>query len=216
MEHNETLPQLSHVEVRVLGSLIEKSRTTPEYYPMTLKGLQAACNQKTARNPVVQYDESDIVESLDSLRKKGLIATVVGGGSRVTKYKHTLAIKFPLLPQELVIIALLFLRGPLTAGEINSSSGRLYEFEGIREINEFLIKLKASTPQYLTALTKGPGQKEIRYVHLFKAFDEQAYADQTTSVSRSESTLLEDRLDRLEQELAALRTEFDRLMKELT
>lgn len=215
---SNSLPQLTNQEIRVLGALIEKSRTTPEYYPMTLNGLQTACNQKTSRNPVVQYDEMTVVESLDSLRKKGLISTVVGGGSRVTKYKHNLAIKFPLLPQEVVILALLFLRGPLTAGEINSSSGRLYQYDGLDEVNDILSKLSSDPTPYLTALPKGPGQKEVRYVHLFKAFDPSDYSEVTapTSDSSSETQALSDRVAQLEQQVATLRQEFDQLMRELT
>ncbi|MGO1597200.1 MAG: YceH family protein [Sphingobacterium sp.] len=219
MEQTENLlPQLSDEEIRVLGSLIEKSRTTPEYYPMTLNGLQTACNQKTSRKPVVQYDESTIVQSLDSLRKRGLISTVVGGGSRVTKYKHNLAIKFPLLPQELVVIGLLFLRGPLTAGEINSISGRLYEYEGLEEVNEILEKLNSDTPRYLRPLAKGPGQKETRYVHLFKVFDETTVEDHSASelMAPNQKLRLEERVTKLEDELTALREEFDKLMRELS
>lgn len=219
MEQTENLlPQLTDEEIRVLGSLIEKSRTTPEYYPMTLNGLQTACNQKTSRKPVVQYDESTVVQSLDSLRKKGLISTVVGGGSRVTKYKHNLAIKFPLLPQELVVIGLLFLRGPLTAGEINSTSGRLYEYESLDEVNELLKKLSEETPQYLTPLAKGPGQKETRYVHLFKDFDETANENDSSSAlgNGNRNVALEERVTQLEDDLAALRQEFDTLMRQLS
>ena len=105
-----TKPQLSAEEQRVLGSLIEKSKVTPEYYPMSLNGLQSACNQKTARRPVVQYSDETIINTLAILKKKGLIAHVVGGGSRVTKYKHNFAIQFPLVPSELAIICLLLLR----------------------------------------------------------------------------------------------------------
>ncbi len=125
MEDNKSLPQLSFEEIRVLGSLLEKSKTTPEYYPMTINSLQAACNQKSSRKPVVNYDESTIVETLDSLKKKGLVSTVIGGGSRVTKYKHNIAIQFPLVPAELADLCLLFLRGALTAGEMTSNSGSL-------------------------------------------------------------------------------------------
>src|SRR5690554_6454927 len=103
MENNNSLPQLSPEEQRVMGSLIEKSRATPEYYPMTLNSLLAACNQKSSRNPVVQYNEEDVTLSLNSLRKKSLVATVTGAGSRAVKYKHTLAIAYPLVPAELAV-----------------------------------------------------------------------------------------------------------------
>lgn len=220
MQENENtateLPQLTDEEIRVLGALIEKSRATPEYYPMTLNGLTAACNQKASRKPVVQYEGSTVVQSLDQLRKKGLVSTVVGGGSRVTKYKQNLAIKFPLLPAELVVLALLFLRGPLTAGEINSSSGRLYQYEGLDEVKEILTKLSTTTPTYLTVIPKTSGQKEVRYTHLFKPFDEQEYAVEPRQEDTASDSNLQERVNRLETELAVLREEFDRLMRELS
>ena len=219
MEENKTLPTLSPEEIRVLGSLLEKSKTTPEYYPMTLNGLQTACNQKSSRKPVVNYDESTIINTLDSLRKKGLISTVVGGGSRVTKYKHNLAIQFPLLPQELAAMCLLFLRGPLTAGEINSNSGRLYEFETLDEVQELLQKLSGDEPAYVRQLAKRPGQKEARFVHLFSPFDEEAYDEQGTSENEAPSgkyAQLEERVQQLESQLSTLQAAFDKLMAELS
>lgn len=221
MEENINLPQLTATEIRVLGSLLEKSKTTPEYYPMTINSIQAACNQKSARKPVVTYDESVIIDALDSLKKKKLISTVVGGGSRVTKYKHNFAIQFPLVPNELAVICLLFLRGPLTVGEINSSSGRLYEFETLDQVSEVLNKLATETPEYVKLLPKKTGQKEGRYVHLFSPFDEELYESaiaegNNNNGSSSQVTALEERVQTLETELALLRAEFDKLMAELT
>ncbi len=220
MEENTSLPQLSATEIRVLGALLEKSKTTPEYYPMTINSLQAASNQKSSRKPVVNYDESILVETLDSLKKKGLISTVVGGGSRVTKYKHNIAIKYPLVPAELAVLCLLFLRGPLTSGEINSNSGRLYEFETLEEVNEVLHKLASEEPAYVKLLPKKAGQKEGRYIHLFSTFDEELYdanqVEQGSSNSTSQVSALEERVQTLETELALLRSEFDRLIAELT
>ncbi len=157
---------------------------------------------------------------MDGLKKKGLISTVVGGGSRVTKYKHNLAIQFPLLPQELAIICLLFLRGPLTAGEINSNSGRLYEFDNLDEVQELLQKLSASEPLYIKQLSKRAGQKEVRYIHLFAEFDEESYEDEAPSSSSNSSnaaiTQLEEKVSQLEEQLNTLRAEFDELMKQLS
>lgn len=220
MEENKNLPQLTAEEIRVLGSLLEKSKTTPEYYPMTINSLQAACNQKSSRKPVVNYDEAIIIETLDALKKKGLVSTVVGGGSRVTKYKHNIAIQFPLVPAELAVLCLLFLRGPLTAGEINSNSGRLYEFETLDEVNEVLNKLASDEPSYVKLLPKKAGQKEGRYIHLFTPFDEELYESSQTESSVTSSnnqvTALEERVQTLETELATLRAEFDKLIAELT
>ena len=206
MEENLSIPILSQEEIRVLGSM--------------LNGLLTACNQKTSRKPVVQYDESTVIQVLDTLRKKGLISTVVGGGSRVTKYKHNLAIQFPLLPQELAIICLLFLRGPMTAGELNTNSGRLYEFENLDQVFEILDKLSSEEPNYIKQLPKRPGQKEARYIHLFAEFDEDSYEDENPSPSapanNSAITVLEERVSQLEEQLQTLRNEFDELMKQLS
>src|SRR5690606_29243135 len=128
-------------EQRVLGALMEKARTTPEYYPLTLNALLAACNQKTSRRPVVSYDEHTVIAALDSLKRKGLVSTATGGSSRVTKYKHNFAIVHPLVPAEISVICLLLLRGPLTPGEINTNAGRLYEFESLAEVQELLDEL---------------------------------------------------------------------------
>lgn len=207
------LPQLSAMEQRVLGSLIEKSKVTPEYYPMTINSLQAACNQKTSRKPVVQYTEKDIIATLDILKKKGLISTVVGGGSRVTKYKHNFAIQFPLVPSELTIVCLLLLRGPLTAGEINSNSGRLYEFESLGEINEQLEKL--AQEGYLRSLPKQMGHKEVRYIHLLGEINLEAYENSGPVSSSSNDQILLDRIAQLEQEVATLKQQFQDLWDEL-
>ncbi|MGF7028398.1 MULTISPECIES: YceH family protein [Sphingobacterium] len=207
------LPQLSAMEQRVLGSLIEKSKVTPEYYPMTINSLQAACNQKTSRKPVVQYTEEDIIATLDILKKKGLISTVVGGGSRVTKYKHNFAIQFPLVPSELTIVCLLLLRGPLTAGEINSNSGRLYEFESLGEINEQLEKL--AQEGYLKSLPKQMGHKEVRYIHLLGEINLEAYENSGPVSGSSNDQILLDRIGQLEQEVATLKQQFQDLWDEL-
>lgn len=219
MEETKTLPQLSPEEIRVLGCLLEKSKTTPEYYPMTINGLQTACNQKTSRKPVVAYDESTIINTLDGLKRKGLVSTVIGGGSRVTKYKHNIAIQYPLVPAQLAALCLLFLRGPLTAGEINSNSGRLYEFETLDEVQELLIKLAEEEPPYIKLLPKRPGQKEARYIHLFGEFDEEEYETSINSPNTGSNTQvqeLEERVATLETELSTLREEFNKLMAELS
>jgi uncharacterized protein YceH (UPF0502 family) len=166
MDTPKPLPVLNATELRVLGALMEKSRTTPEYYPMSLNGLTAACNQKTSRKPVVQYDEETVVLALDSLKRRGLISTATGGSSRTVKFKHNFAIVYPVLPQEVAIICLLILRGPQTPGEINTNSGRLYEFETIDEVQEILEKLAADEPPYIVQLPRRSGQKEVRYAHL--------------------------------------------------
>src|SRR5476651_654046 len=191
------LPVLNATEIRVLGSLMEKARTTPEYYPMSLNGITAACNQKTSRKPVVQYDENTVVIALDSLKKRGLISTATGGSSRTIKFKHNFAIVFPVLPSEVSIICLLLLRGPQTPGEINTNSGRLYEFESIDEVQQVLEKLATDQPAYVVQLPRRPGQKEVRYAHLLAGVPEITDDDFDAPIVHSSSGL-EARVTKLE------------------
>jgi uncharacterized protein YceH (UPF0502 family) len=217
MNEDRTIPILDSTQIRVLGSLMEKCKTTPDYYPMTLNGLAAACNQKTSRKPVVQFDEPTIVSALNSLKIAGLISTATGGSIRNIKYKHNFAIVFPLVPAEVAIMCLLFLRGPQTPGEINTNAGRLHEFETLEEVQQTLEKLANDTPAYIKQLPRKAGQKEQRYMHLFSGdaeYVEEDYLAEPTSSSRGNSEL-EERLAKVEEELAELKANFDKLMKEL-
>lgn len=214
MDNEIKIPVLSPEQIRVLGSLMEKAKTTPDYYPMTLNGLIAACNQKTSRKPVVNYDEETIGIALNSLKIAGLMSTATGGSSRATKYKHNFAIVYPLLPAEVAVMCLLFLRGPQTPGEINTNSGRLHEFETLEEVNQTLEKL--AKEGYIKQLPKRPGQKEQRYAHLFSGdveFVEEDFG--TDELSTRPNTQLEERIAKLETELAELKENFEKLMKEL-
>lgn len=212
----KTLPILSSTEIRVLGALMEKSKTTPDYYPMTLNGLTAACNQKSSRKPVVEYDEETVVLALDSLKKKGLISTATGGSSRATKYKHNFAIVYPVVPSQVAVMALLFLRGPLTPGEINSNSGRLYEFDSLDDVQEVLEQLTSNETPFIVQIPKRAGQKEARYIHLFAGEPDLNYEDETVAEPARKSVgELEARVATLEENYAQLKTDFDKLMKEL-
>jgi uncharacterized protein YceH (UPF0502 family) len=204
MEDAKPLIQLSLIEQRIIGSLLEKSKTTPDYYPMSLNSLVAACNQKTSRNPVVNFDEETVTLTLNALKIKGLASTVTGGSSRTVKWKHNLAIVYPLIPSELAVICLLFLRGPSTPGEINTNSSRLYEFETIEEVQNTLAKLASDQPAFVQQLPRKSGQKEARYVHLFGDVLE-TEAEPETEVAVNNSANLEDRVARLEQEVADLK-----------
>ena len=216
MDSIQALPALDDAELRVLGSLMEKSRTTPDYYPMTVNGLLAACNQKTSRNPVVQYNEETVVLALNTLKKRGLVSTATGGTDRVVKYKHNFAIVYPVIPSQVAIICLLLLRGPQTPGEINTNSGRLYEFDSIEEVQDRLVELSSGENPFIKQLARRPGQKEVRYVHLLGGSvdwsDESAF-DEAPKASAGSG--LEARVAKLEQELAELKEAFDKLMKEL-
>ncbi len=215
METENKLQQLSFEEQRVLGALIEKSKTTPDYYPLTLNSLVTACNQKSARNPVVEYDEETVVLALDSLKKKGLTGNVISSGMRALKYRHNLAIAHPLDPAETTVICLLLLRGPLTAGEINSNSGRLHDFESLTEVQETLEQLANYEIPFVIQLPKRPGQKEARYCHLFGDSPENNSNDYSEEPARKNVSQLEERLSKVETELAELKAAFDKLMTEL-
>lgn len=209
------LPVLSAEEQRILGVLMEKAKATPEYYPLTLNALVAACNQKTSRKPVVNYDDNTVITTLDSLRKKGLVSTVTGGSSRVTKYKHNFAVVYPVIPVDVTIICLLLLRGPQTPGELNTNSGRMYEFESLEEVQSILDKLAHTEQPYVRQLAKRPGQKETRYMHLLGG-EELPEDDEVDFIDGGSSADLANRLAKVETELATLRAEFDKLMQELT
>ena len=158
---------LTETEVRVLGSLIEKQITTPEYYPLTLNSLTAACNQKNNRNPVTAMSESEVDEALDSLREKNLAYVFRGSTSRVPKYKHVAPENLQLNSAELAAMCVLMLSGPQTVGEIRTRGYRLYEFSGLEEVEETLRGLMARDPEaFVKKLPRQAGQKEARFAQL--------------------------------------------------
>ena len=216
MDLQHHLPQLSPEEIRVLGSLIEKSKTTPDYYPMTLNSLTAACNQKSSRHPVVEYDEGTVVIALNSLKGISLVAMAVGGSSRTNKYKHNFTTVYPLSEAEMAIMCLLFLRGALTPGEINSNSGRLHEFSSLESVNEVLNKLANAEPAFVKELPKRAGQKEVRYCHLFSAIPEVEDKEILIEPARKSVSDLESRVVVLEKEMEEVKNKLNRLLKELT
>jgi len=215
MDETKSLPILTSEEIRVLGVLMEKSKTTPEYYPMTVNAITVASNQKTSRKPVVQYDDQTVTLVLDTLKRKGLISTATGGSSRATKYKHNFAIVFPILPAEVSILCLLMLRGSQTPGELNTNSGRLYEFESLDEVQSVLERLSDPELPYVMQLPRRPGQKETRYIHLLSGEPDLSQLEQQTESSTKPASELEQRLSKVEEELSNLKADFDKLMKEL-
>lgn len=215
MDSPQTLPVLDATELRVLGALMEKCKTTPDYYPMTLNSLTAACNQKTSRKPVVQYSDETVVLALDTLKRRGLISTATGGSSRAVKYKHNFAIVFPLVPAEVAVICLLMLRGPQTPGEINTNSGRMYEFETLDEVQTVLEKLATMEPPFVQQLPRRPGQKEVRYAQLLSGTPDITEDDTEEQPVSRPITELETRLAIVEHDLAEMKVAFDKLMKEL-
>lgn len=209
------LPKLNPIEIRVLGSLIEKSKTTPDYYPMTLNSLTAACNQKSSRHPVVEYDEETVVMALNHLKAQSLVAMAVGGSNRTNKYKHNFTTVFPLTDGELAAMCLLFLRGALTPGEIKSNSGRLHEFHSLEAVHDVLHKLASKTPSFVKELSKRAGQKETRYLHLFTDYIETEENNLIVEPARKSVSELEARVATLEKELQEVKEKVETLYKEL-
>ncbi len=194
---------LSEAEVRVLGSLIEKDTTTPDYYPLSLNALVNACNQKNNRDPVMNLDEQSVREGLLSLQAKRLAGPAGGADSRVTKYEHRLQEVFNFDRREIAVICVLLLRGPQTPGELRGRTERMHKFGDLEEVLSTLQRLIEREPPLVKMLPRQAGTKEARYVHLFAA-DLRAWeagpAPGKTGVGSDEA-----RLARLEQEIAELR-----------
>jgi uncharacterized protein YceH (UPF0502 family) len=211
---------LPDTEVRVLGSLIEKQLTTPEYYPLTLNALVAACNQKSNRDPVVSYDETTVTGALDSLRDKNLVYVFYGSNSRVVKYKHMFPNVFELAAPEVAVMAVLMLRGPQTIGELRERTGRLHEFASMGQVQETLDDLARRDEPLVVKLERQPGQKDARYAHLLAGEIDVA----SLSVARERPTSggaqnermekLEAEIERLKDDLAAFREEVAEFRKQ--
>jgi uncharacterized protein YceH (UPF0502 family) len=208
---------LNNIEARVLGSLVEKQITTPEYYPLTLNSLTLACNQKNNRTPVTSYNETEVAQALESLREKNLAYVFYGSTSRVPKYKHVLPEVMHLSQPELALICVLLLRGPQTPGELATRGFRLYEFSGLEEVESTLNSLISREPDPLVKrLNRQPGQKEARFAHLLsgepniEAFPE---AEQSAPLSRRRGSESE-RIEKLEHEVVTLKAEVQRLQQQ--
>ena len=204
------MPQtLSETEVRVLGSLVEKQLTTPEYYPLTMNALTAACNQKSNRDPVMSLDDTAILGAIDSLRDKNLVYLYYGSTSRTVKYKHMLPSAYELEPPAVAVLAVLFLRGAQTIGEMRERTGRLFEFSGLGEVQETLDDLARRDEALIIKLERQPGQKEARYAHLLAG----EIDIESLNIARERPTAGQsnERIDKLEQEVKRLNAEFDSL-----
>lgn len=196
---------LTETEARVVGALIEKQLTTPEYYPLTMNALIAACNQKNNREPVVSYDEATVQKAVESLRDKNIIYVFYGSNSRVPKYKHILPDVLELEPSETAVLAVLMLRGPQTIGEIRGRTGRMYDFKDLGDVNETIDSLANREEPLVVKLPRAAGQSESRFAHLL--------CGEVTSYTPPErgarSGASDERIEKLEQEIVSLRTEFD-------
>ena len=193
---------LDAVEIRVLGCLVEKQRTTPDVYPLSLNGLRAACNQSTNRDPVVDYDEPTIRSALDRLSRRGWVRLASGPGSRAVKYRHLLDDALDLPDPELVLLTVLMLRGPQTPGELKQRAERLYPFESLAGVEQTLVELLGR--DLAARQPRRPGQKEERYRHLLGEERDEAPTE-VAPPADDRVGRLEERVARLEEELAAIR-----------
>lgn len=216
------ITELTDIEVRVLGSLIEKQVTTPEYYPLTLNALMLACNQKNNRSPVTAYDETTVAQALERLREKNLAYVFYGSTSRVPKYKHVLPEVMHLSQPELALMCVLFLRGPQTTGELATRAFRLNEFSGLEDVETTLNSLIAREPDPLVMrLPRQAGQKEVRFAHLLSGEvsieairEEMAPARSRGGRDNERVAALEAEVETLKAEVGMLKTQFEIFKKQ--
>lgn len=209
---------LNEIEVRVVGSLMEKQMTTPEYYPLTLNALLHACNQISNRDPVMSFDEKTVAQALESLREKNLAYVFYGADSRVPKYKHVMPEIFHLSQPEMAVLCVLLLRGPQTIGELRGRTGRMYEFTDLAEVESTLDKLITREDGPLAArLPRQPGKKDSRYGHLLAG--EIPIEEMPVRAPRTEPAIIEvraenEKVSRLEAEVEQLRDEVSGLRQQ--
>jgi hypothetical protein len=204
---------LNAAEARVLGALIEKDITTPDYYPLSLNALINACNQKNNREPVTNFDEETVRLALRNLSDKRLAGPASGADGRVTKYEHRVQEVFNFTRQETALICVLLLRGPQTPGELRGRTERMYQFEHLDDVLTGLQQLMRREPPLTKALGRRPGTKEIRYAHLLSG-DVEAWEPPAETASSSGSADAE-RLIQLEEQVAALRNEVAELKQQM-
>jgi len=197
---------LDAVETRVLGSLLEKEVTTPEYYPLSLNALVNACNQKSNRDPAVNYDDETVENGLESLRHKSLVTTITGAGSRVPKYSHRFSEVLNLGRRELAILCELMLRGPQTLGELRNRTERMHKFEDTDQVQAVIDKM----PELVVKLPRRPGEKEVRFAQLMSGPPDV----QAAEAQQQPLTPRQDRIGALEAEVAQMRQEVDGLKQQ--
>ncbi len=206
---------LTEIETRVLGSLIEKDITTPDYYPLSLNALVNACNQKNNREPVMTLDESAVREALSTLQEKRLAGPAGGADSRVAKFEHRLQEVFNFDRREVAVICVLLLRGPQTPGELRGRTDRMYHFDALEDVVSTLDRLAHREPPLVAILPRQPGTKESRYAHLFSGEPPEqvvARAPLTATVTGSSAN---DRIAALEEEVAKLRSDLAEIQQQL-
>ena len=206
---------LNENECRVLGALVEKEITTPEYYPLSLNALVNACNQKSNREPVMNLDEAAVRQALHSLDGQSLVRSVSASDSRVTKYEHRLQEAFNFYRHEIAILCVLLLRGPQTPGELRTRTERMHSFEDLSAVQSSLNHLMKREPPLAKVLPRQPGTKESRYAHLLSGDVESFETKSEAEASASASSADAERLTLLEKEVSALRQNAAALEKEL-
>jgi uncharacterized protein YceH (UPF0502 family) len=208
---------LNDVDVRVLGSLIEKEITTPDNYPLSLNALVNACNQTSSREPVVSYDDATVSAAIDRLRRQSLVRGIQRSDSRVTKYQHLLRDALGLSTRELAVLDVLMLRGPQTLGEIRTRGGRMADLETLSDVETILGMLADRASGALVAkLPRQPGQKDIRYAHLLSGEPTGPDIDSMAEESRPATRPTDDDpIQALSDEVAALRKEVADLRTQL-
>jgi hypothetical protein len=205
---------LNEVECRVLGALVEKEITTPEYYPLSLNALVNACNQKSNRDPVMNLDEARVRDALHSLDEQSLVRSVSAADSRVTKYEHRLQEAFNFYRHEIAILCLLLLRGPQTPGELRGRAERMHHFDDLDAVQSSLQHLMKREPSLVKALPRQPGTKEVRYAHLFSG-DAEVWEPEPTEKSEAAGHATNgERMTSIESEVAALRNEITELKQQ--
>jgi len=207
---------LTETEARVLGSLVEKDITTPDYYPLSLNALVNACNQKSNRDPVMNLNDDAVRQALHSLNEKGLAGNASGAGdSRVSKFEHRMQEAFNLTRPETALLCVLLLRGPQTPGELRGRAERLHRFEDLTDVQSTLQKLMTREEPLAKVLPRQPGTKEARYAQLLCGDKPEWEAPAPVVEERVESSVDEQRMVRLEEEVAALRKEMADLKDEV-
>jgi uncharacterized protein YceH (UPF0502 family) len=206
--------KLTETEVRVLGSLIEKDITTPEYYPLSLNALVNACNQKTNRDPVMQLDEAAVRGALDGLQEQRMAGPARGADSRVTKYEQRLQEVFNFTRAEIAVLCVLLLRGPQTPGELRGRAERMHRFEALEDVQSALQKLMQRDPALVKVLARQPGTKESRYAHLLAGGVVDVEAPGATAPVGSNPADAE-RIGWLEAEVAELRRDVSEVKDQL-
>jgi uncharacterized protein YceH (UPF0502 family) len=208
---------LNDVETRVLGSLVEKDVTTPDYYPLSLNALVNACNQKNNRDPVMHLQEDAVQEALSTLQEKRLAGPTSSADSRVTKYEHRLQEAFNFTRGETAVLCVLLLRGPQTPGELRGRTERMHRFEDLTEVQSTLQRLMQHDPTLVRVLPRQPGTKESRYKHLLAGDVEDAadVAQAPSPASVASNSYDTDRIAHLENEVSNLRKEVADLKQQL-